>query len=160
MLRNNNNKKIPLPHFILFQWTGCKSGCELRGGGFWVVAQHEAFFCLVFFLLAAAPFSSFLIDPVHIFGLCEQVCIFSVFPPPSPSMSGVEMYFGKLKLNTLNAGCIYSAASVRDERNLTGDFCGRLVMTAEPFGRVWFCCVSPGPPRRSSREVQHSQPIN
>lgn len=66
-------------------------------------------------------------------------------PPPPPSMSGVEMYFGKLKRNTLNAGYIYSAASVRVEqnRNLAGDFCGRLVMTAEPLDAFGFVVSAP-----------------
>lgn len=55
------------------------------------------------------------------------------------------MYFGKLKRNTLNAGCIYSAASVRVEqnRNLAGDFCGRLVMTAEPLDAFGFVVSAP-----------------
>lgn len=75
-------KKIPLPHYLLFQWTGCNSDCELRGGGFWVVAQRKAFFLFSFF--GCCSIYTISNRPRSHFGSCEQVCIFSVFLlPPS-----------------------------------------------------------------------------
>lgn len=68
------------------------------------------------------------------------------------------MYFGKLKRNTLNAGCIYSAASVR-VRNLAGDFCGRLVMTAEPLDAFGFVVSAPQQqrgPTQSAHQLANS----
>lgn len=141
-----NTKKIPLPHYLLLQWTGCHSDCELRGGG--RVEEHKAFFLFSFF--GCCSISTISNRPRSHFGSCEQVCIFSVFLPPPPSMSGVEMYFGKLKRNTLNAGYIYSAASVRVEQKPRRWFLWTSRDDSRTFGRVWFCCVSPAAAERSN----------